>query len=205
MISGFLVRVITVIISAVFVGATWLTTGTADIGFLRFFSGAVFVVSVSLTLWDKWIWKLSIFQKLPNVTRDVSGTWETRLESFWVDPETGKRPAVKTVYIVVRQTSAQASVSLLSNESKSRSSLARVVKENDSWILHYIYTNEPAADFRHRSQIHHGSGVLEIVGNPASRIKGSYWTDRDSKGTLILGRRSPQLAEDFQGAAELFD
>jgi len=204
MISGFLVRVIVVIISTVFVGATWLATGAADVSFLRFFSAAVLSVSISLTIWDKWIWKYSIFQKLTKVTRDVSGTWETRLESFWVDPETGKRTPAKIVYIVVRQTSTQVSVSLLSNESKSQSSLARVVKENDSWILHYIYTNEPVTDFRHRSQIHHGSGVLEIVGNPANRIRGSYWTDRESKGTLSLGRRSGKFAEDYQGAAELF-
>jgi len=204
MVSKVVLNAIAVIISAVFVIGTWVTTGTPDTAFLRFFSIAVLVCSVLLFVWDQWAWKLRPFQLLPGVTRDISGTWETTLESLWIDPTTKKSPPAKTVYVVIRQTSSSASVTLISDESKSKSSLARVIKEDGSWLIHYVYTNVPRVDLRGHSPIHHGSGVLSIVGNPAQRIAGSYWTDRDSKGQLTLNRRSKKSAEDFQGGVELF-
>lgn len=204
MISKVLLNVIAVIISAVFVVGTWIATGSPDLGFLRFLSTAVLVCSVLLFLWDQWAWKLRPFQLLPGVSRDISGTWETTLESLWVDPTTLTPPSAKTVYIVIRQTSSNVTITLISDESKSKSSLARVIKEDGSWLLHYVYTNEPQVDFRAHSPIHHGSGVLAIVGNPAKRITGSYWTDRDSKGKLSLLRRSKRLAEDSDEGVEIF-
>lgn len=205
MVGKILLNAIAIIISAVFVAGSWITTGTPNTDFLRFFSIAVFVCSVLLLLWDQWAWRLRTFQLLPGVPRDVSGTWETTLESLWVDPKTKKSPAPKTVYVVIRQTSSSASVTLISNESKSKSSIARVIKEDGSWLIHYVYTNEPQVDLRAQSPIHHGSGVLSIVGSPAQRIAGSYWTDRDSKGKLTLNRRSKLHAEDFEGGAHVFE
>jgi len=141
---------------------------------------------------------------LPGVTRDIGGTWEAQLESLWSNPVGGKVPPIKTVYLVIRQTSTQISVTLISDESKSKSSMARVVKEDGSWLLHYIYTNEPDVALRKRSPIHHGSGVLTIIDNPAKRLSGTYWTDRDSKGKLTLERRTRKLGEDFRDCADLF-
>ena len=204
MIGRVLLSVIAIVITAVFVVGSWITTGTPDTGFLRFFSAAVFICSVLLLIWDQWAWKLRLFQLLPGVPRDISGTWETALESLWTDPKTKKSPAPKTVYVVIRQTSSSVAVTLISNESKSKSSIARVIKEDGSWLVHYLYTNEPQVDLRLRSPIHHGSGVLSIVGNPAKRIAGSYWTDRDSKGKLALSKRSRKSAEDFEDGNQIF-
>jgi hypothetical protein len=204
MIGKTLLYAIAVIISVVFVAGSWIANGTPDTDFLRFFSIAVLICSILLLLWDQWAWKLRPFQLLPGVPRDVSGTWETTLESFWIDPRTKSLPAPKTVYLVIRQTSSTASITLISNESKSKSSIARVIKEDGSWLIHYIYTNEPQVDLRVHSPIHHGSGVLSIVGSPAQRIAGNYWTDRDSKGKLTLNRRSTEYAEDFKGGADIF-
>lgn len=203
MISRTLIQVIAVVVSIVFVAGTLLTSGTPDTSFLRFFSVAVFAATIVIFAWDKWLWKLPVSQMIPSVARNVSGTWETFLESMWVDPSTNQVIEPKTVYVVIRQTSSQTSVTLISNESKSKSALARLVLEDGSWILHYIYTNQPLLDLQHRSPIHHGSGVLEVVGNPARRIAGSYWTDRNSRGKLSLARRSPKLAEDFEEALQL--
>jgi hypothetical protein len=107
--------------------------------------------------------------------------------------------------MVIRQTSSTASVTLISDESKSKSSLARVVKEDGSWLLHYVYTNEPRLEVRGRSPIHHGSAVLSVTGAPAKRLEGGYWTDRDSKGQLKLTKRSKKLAEDFEEAKEALE
>jgi hypothetical protein len=202
MISGILIRAIVVIVSAVFVVGSWITTGAPDTSLLSFFSVAVLACTILLVLWDGWAWKWKVSQTIPGVSRDLSGTWQAWLESFWIDPTTGTSPAPKTVYIVIRQTSSTATVTLISDESKSKSSLARVVKEDGSWLLHYVYTNEPRLAVRGRSPIHHGSAVLAVIGSPAKRLEGGYWTDRDSKGQLKLMKRSKMLAEDFEEAAD---
>jgi hypothetical protein len=204
MIGGTLLRIVAIVISVVFVVGVWVSTGKPDFSFLRFYSMAVLVVTIALAVWDKWLWKTRLTQMLSGVCRDISGTWEAQLESLWIDPSTGKVPPIKTVYLVIRQTSSKASITLISNESKSKSSTARVIQEGGSWLLHYIYTNEPDVALLKKSPIHHGSGVLAITGNPAKRVSGTYWTDRDSKGKLTLERRARKLGEDFCECAELF-
>lgn len=203
MINGILIRVLVVIVSVVFVVGSWIATGAPNTSLFSFFSIAVFVCTVLVMLWDKWIWKSKFAQMLPGVSRNLSGTWEATLESFWINPATGSTPPAKTIYMVVRQTSSSASVTLLSDESKSKSSLARVVEEDGSWLLHYVYTNEPRLEFRGQSPIHHGSAVLAVTGSPAKRLEGGYWTDRGSKGQLKLLRRSKKLAEDFEEASDV--
>jgi len=204
MIGGTVLRIVAILISAVFVAGVWISTDQPDFSFLRFYSVAVLVVTIALAIWDKWLWRSRLAQKLSSVSRDVSGTWEARLESLWIDPATQERPPIKTVYLVIRQTSTGASVTLISDESKSRSSNARVIQEDGSWLIHYIYTNEPDVSVLKQSPIHHGSGVLAITGNPAKRVSGTYWTDRDSKGKLTTQRRSKRLGEDLRDCAELF-
>lgn len=174
MIGRVTIYIIAGIVSAVFIIGSWVTTGNPEIWFLRFLSIAVAVCSVLLFIWDQWAWKWPPFQRIPSVTRDISGTWETLLESMWIDPNTGKPITPKTVYVVVRQTSSTTSLTLISNESKSKSSIARVIREDGSWLVHYVYSNEPQLDLRRRSPIHHGSGVLSITGNPVKRLAGGY-------------------------------
>lgn len=202
MISGILIRLLVLLVAVVFVVGSWITTGAPNTSLFSFFSIAVLVCTVLLMLWDKWIWKSKLAQMIPGVSRDLSGTWEANLESFWINPATGSSPPAKTVYMVIRQTSSSASVTLISDESKSKSSLARVVEEDGSWLLHYVYTNEPRLEVRGRSPIHHGSAVLAVTGSPAKRLEGGYWTDRDSKGQLKLMKRSKKLAEDFEEASD---
>jgi SMODS-associating 2TM, beta-strand rich effector domain len=181
MISGILIRAIVVIVSIVFVAGSWITTGAPNTSLLSFFSIAVLVCTILLLAWDRWIWKWTISQAIPGVSRDLSGTWQAQLKSFWIDPTTGKSPAPKTVYMVIRQTSSTASVTLISDESKSKSSLARVVKEDGSWLLHYVYTNEPRL----------GRVDQEGAGWPAAASCAGEWACEDPGAAY---RGLPELA-----------
>lgn len=201
--NGIAIRVVVVIVLGVFLIGTWITTGSPNTSLLSFFSSAVLTCTILFLAWDRWVWKWKAAQAIPGVSRNLSGTWRAQLESFWIDPATGKSPARKTVYLVIRQTSSTVTVTLISDESKSKSTLARVVHENGSWLLHYVYTNEPRLQVRGNSPIHHGSAVLSVSGSPANRLEGGYWTDRDSKGQLKLTKRSGKLAADFAEAKEV--
>jgi hypothetical protein len=199
-----IIRIVAAVVLAVFVGETWLTSGKLNLSWAKYFSLVVLIATAILWLWDTWLWRLPLFQRLPGVPRSVRGTWKGTLTSFWKDPTTGKSPQPKTVYLVVRQTGTLVSVKLLTNESSSASSLAEVSVVDASAVLNYMYLNRPGMQVEHRSRMHHGSTVLDISGSPARRLQGRYWTDRDSKGELEFTERCPKLADDFADATELF-
>jgi len=199
-----IIRVVAATVLGVFSIGTWVTSGELDIGWLRFFSVAVLVATVLLAGWDLWLWRVPVVQRIPGVPRSVRGTWKGTLTSFWQDPATGQRVSAKTAYLVVRQTATLVSVKLLTDESSSSSSLASVSIPDGTAVLDYLYLNRPKASVEHRSRMHHGSTVLDIVGNPAKRLDGRYWTDRDSRGELSFTERSKQIADDYLDAADLF-
>jgi SMODS-associating 2TM, beta-strand rich effector domain len=201
---AFIVRVTAAAVIAVFVIGTWTKSRRLELGWLKYFSTAVLVATVALALWDTWLWRLAPIQKLPGVPRSVRGTWKGTLTSFWVDPNTGHSPAPKTVYLIVRQTATLLSVMLVTNESRSTSTLGTVSSVDGSSALTYLYLNRPDMRVEHRSRMHHGSTALDISGLPVTRLKGRYWTDRDSKGELDFQERVKALAEDFDTAARLF-
>ena len=198
------IRVIVAVVVVVFVIGTWAQTGRPDLAALKFFSAAVLASTAIFNLWDFWLWRLPLVQRIPGVPRSIRGTWKGTLTSLWVDPATGKSPQPKTAYLVVRQTGSLVIVKLLTDESRSTSALANVSEVDGSFLLTYLYLNKPDMRVEHRSRIHHGSAVFDISGCPAKRLKGRYWTDRDSKGELEFVERSDRLADDFTEAGGLF-
>lgn len=199
------IRVVVGVMVTVLAIGSWVQDGQPDFTASKFFATAVTVSTALFNLWDFWLWRLPWPQKIPSVPRSVRGTWRGMLTSLWVDPATNTSPPPKTVYLVIRQTFYFVSVKLLTNESKSTSALAQVSEVDGSYVLTYLYLNKPALRFGHRSPIHHGSTVLDVSGNPARRLKGQYWTDRDSKGELDFDARSKgKLADDFGEAAAFF-
>jgi len=199
-----LVQVVTAVVVLVFAVGIWSTGDTVHPGWLRFFSAAVLVATIVLGIWDRWLWGLPLIQRLSRVPRDVRGTWRGTLTSFWEDPVTRARPGPTTVFLVIRQSASQVTVVLLTEESSSRSSLASLSDEGTGASLTYMYLNRPDSRVEHRSRMHNGSAFLEISGRPATRIRGRYWTDRDSRGELDFDQRAPQIAEDFREASMLF-
>lgn len=190
----------------VFVIAAWIQDGQPDLSALKLVSVAILACTAIFNLWDFWLWRLPLAQRIPGVSRSVRGTWKGRLTSFWVDPATGSSPPPKNVYLVVQQTASVVSVKLLTDESKSTSALAVVSEVDGAYLLTYLYLNKPDMRVEHRSRIHHGSTVFDVSGNPARRLKGRYWTDRDSKGELdFADRNKKKLADDFVEAAALFE
>lgn len=201
------IRAIVGAVVLVFVVSAWVQNGKPDWTALKLFSTAVLLCTVMFNLWDFWLWRIPLIQRIPGVgvPRSLRGTWKGTLTSFWVDPATGTVQPPKTVYLVVQQTASLVSVKLMTDESKSTSALAEVSEVDGSIILTYMYLNKPEMRVEHRSRIHHGSTVFDVSGSPARRLKGRYWTDRDSKGELDFAERNKKsLADDYTEAAGLF-
>ncbi len=199
-----IVKVTTAVVIGIFAVSSWVTSGRLNLVWLRYFSGAVLVSTLLLTVYDLWLWRLPPIQRIPGVPRNVRGTWQGTITSMYVDSATGKTIDPVEAYLVVRQTSTVVSIRLVTRESCSSSTLAQVAQPDGVAVLDYLYLNRPRANVRSRSPMHHGSVAFEISGTPAHRLSGRYWTDRDSKGELRFEKRRSKIVGDFDDAAALF-
>lgn len=202
--SDIVVRYVTLVVLLTFAGGVFLSGDTFDWSWVRFFSLATIVSAIGLVVFDQFLWRLPLLQRLQKVPRNLRGTWRGDLVSYWVDPDTGERIAPKVCYLVIRQTASRMSAVLMTDESKSRSTSAVLDSVDAQWTLAYMYLNKPGMSVHERSKMHHGSTILEVSGLPAGKLEGRYWTDRDSRGELFMKQRSKRLADDYQGAVELF-
>jgi hypothetical protein len=198
------VQVVAAVVVAVFALGIWASGDRVNVGWLKFFSAAVLAAVAVLALWDRWLWKLGWIQRIPHVPRNLNGTWQGKLASLWIDPGTGEQLPEKAAYLVVRQTASTVSVTLLTDESRSKSSLALVSALDGAASLDYMYLNQPDTQVEHRSRMHHGSTSLLVTGCPATRLKGRYWTDRDTRGELDFSARRTGSADDYEQAAAFF-
>lgn len=197
------IRVGASVLIAVLAVVSWVTSGVLNLEPLKYLSGAVFVATALFTLWDLWLWRLAWLQLIPGVPLCVRGTWKGILESSWIDAS-GQKIAPKDAYLVVRQTYSVVHVTLLTNESKSESSLSGVTKTEGLTVLHYLFFNKPKMKHEAVSRMHHGSTTLEVSGKPSRRLTGRYWTDRDTRGELDFNAHKKKIADDFEEAASLF-
>jgi len=204
MTTRLLVQIVTAVVIAVFAVGILATGGEVQFGWLRFYAIAVLGATATLFTWDRLLWRTPLLQRFKAVPRDLRGTWVGTLESFWVDPKTGECPPVKTVYLIVRQTASEVSAVLLTDESRSVSTFARVSDDGVSAALDYMYLNRPDSRVEHRSRMHHGSTSLDLIGRPVTRMAGRYWTSRDSKGELDFTLRHKTRVDGFPEAIALF-
>jgi hypothetical protein len=179
----------------------WSADGSP--AWLRGYSTAVIVAILVFALWEYWLWRQPFMQRLPRVPRCIEGTWGGTLTSLWTDPATERRPDQKRVFLVARQTASRVTLVLLTEESTSRSSIARLSRDEIGLSLAYMYSNRPDSRVAHRSTMHNGSAFVTISGSAPMQMRGRYWTDRNTRGELDLERGTTRVAADFRDAMAL--
>jgi hypothetical protein len=156
-------------------------------------------------LFERYGWRWSRLHPWPIRMPVIRGTWRGLLTSLWVDPKTGERPAPKTAYLTVAQTLTTVSVRLHTDESASEqlAGIVEIRKGTGERIVIWTYMNTPRMDLREGSRPHYGGALLTIFGEPPGRLEGEYWTDRASKGALVMRGYSPLIADSFEQAQSL--
>lgn len=155
------------------------------------------------SLFERWGWRWSRLHPQPVRTPFIRGTWQGQITSLWKDAE-GVSPEPKTVYLSVEQTLTTVFVCLMSNESSSEQVAGTIAKKaSGQRFISATYINTPTTNRRDTSRIHYGGLLLTIFGSPATRLEGEYWTERNSKGSLVFRSYSPVLAGSFEDAARL--
>lgn len=197
---------ISILISLVVVvwGASLLILGI-PIGWQHIapFTATVTIVTGACVAFDRWLWKLKPFKGWLVKQPVLNGSWKVTLRSNWVNPETGKTIDPIKCVMVIRQRFSALNARLYTRESSS-TLLAHEFCHDDDGVSELVgtYRNTPRADLRgERSEIHHGCFLLQVKGD---YLDGHYWTDRGTKGTLVLSDRVDTLFGGYSDAIKQF-
>jgi hypothetical protein len=169
--------------------------------YLKWLSLAISVAYYLLFAFDQWLWRLPLAARL--LRRPLlRGTWSGQLQSTWVDPSSGSPIEPVGIFLAVRQTYTAISLRLMTKESSSRSLVASLdTPRDDIARLSSTYQNIPRLLIQDRSRIHHGAFMLDVEGVPPTALTGFYWTDRDTKGEVLLPTRLPKVYTSFDEAS----
>ncbi len=184
-------------------GLLWLLLLFIDgvavqLSWLRQWSDVAPLVLVAIGGFDKWLWRWPIINRWFARRPVLLGTWRVLLTPI------GGNGTV--AYMVVRQTYSRLGMRLLTPESQSDLVAGEVIRAPDGlYQVVGIYSNRPKLPIRDRSPIHYGAFLVDIHGNPPTRLDGSYWTDRDTKGTMVFTKRRAQLFSTYGEAARAFE
>jgi hypothetical protein len=153
-------------------------------------SKIVFIITVIVVPFSKYLWKLKIFQGWLVHIPNLNGTWTGYIESDYINKETGK--AIDPIYteLTIKQSLLNISCTMETNEMKSKNTLSgfNIDKDSQTRQLIYVYLSEPNQKIQERSRIHRGTIIFDIdkENNKDIILKGNYWTGRKTSGTMIL-------------------
>ena len=189
---------------AVWLLALWLQgMPVLSADFIKPFSTVVGVITLFVTLFNKYMWSWKIFKGWYVKRPDLRGTWKVELKSSWVNPETGEVIDPIYGYAVIRQSLTFLSVRLMTKESRSVLVAHSIEQQenDDLFKLVAVYRNEPKIELQGvRSEIHHGSFALDIHGAPVYSLEGHYWTDRATKGGMKMSDRVKKIYDTYDQA-----
>lgn len=159
------------------------------------------VATIDLLLFagfTKWGWRWKVFRGWLVPFPDLNGTWQGIIQTTWVNPKTGEKPGPIPTILTIKQSFGRISCVMRTGEMTSYSYAEgfKLEKEQQIRQLAYSYTSKPTPSATNRSRPHEGTMVFDVIGKPASKLKGHYWTDRKTTGEVTLVFRDKNLMDD---------
>jgi hypothetical protein len=172
-------------------GTAWFSLaylGELNLSNLKDFAGFV-----------KWGWKIKIFRGWLVPFPNLNGSWVGYIHSEWKNPETGKKPDPIPVMLTVSQSFFHISCLMRTGEMESYSYSEGFLIDTERQIkkVAYSYTSNPRLSLNERSISHDGTVVFNIIEKPKRKLVGRYWTERLTKGEIIIEYYSRELLEEI--------
>lgn len=174
-----------------------------DLSKIKAFLGLIpKVVSIDLlvvAVFAKWGWKLKIFRGWLVPFPDLNGSWVGFIHSDWKNPTTGTKPPPIPVMLTIKQSFFHISCVMRTSEMESSSYSEGFLIDSERQIknIAYSYTSKPRLSLNDRSIPHDGTVVFNIIEKPKQKLVGRYWTERLTKGEIILQYYSKELLEEL--------
>ncbi|RZK22432.1 MAG: hypothetical protein EOO43_09615 [Flavobacterium sp.] len=166
---------------------------------IKFLPQVVSIDVIVVSLFSSYAWKWFIFRGWLVPFPNLNGTWKGFINTTWVDPKTGERPASIPAMITVKQSFLNISVVMRTGEMTSRSCTADFIldKENQLCRLCYTYDSNPMQTVKDRSPNHCGTMLFDITGKKQKELEGEYWTGRKSTGNVKLSFWKRKLVDSY--------
>lgn len=134
----------------------------------------------------RWLWKWPPLQGWLVPFPNLNGVWEGRISSTWIPPGASEPMPTIPAVLVIKQSFTKISCVMQTGEMKSHSLSGefRIAEEDQLHQLVYTYASDPKPGVQGRSARHYGTAVLDILDGKPSKLKGFYWSDRQSTGEL---------------------
>jgi hypothetical protein len=149
---------------------------------------SISAITIFAFLFNKYLWKIPVFKNWLVLVPNLNGKWQGSISSNWFNQ---KFKQIETS-LSIKQSLSYISCVMTTEEMKSHSITAnfKIDTTNQEFKLLYIYKSEPDLNVRKKSPIHYGTIIFDIVKLEKCkiRLKGNYWTDRESNGTIILDK-----------------
>jgi hypothetical protein len=179
-----------------FVGIS-LLTGREVTDVISALAVAYKTIPVILGLWGLFVWKGWKIKRLSGWLvpfPDLNGTWEGTLQTTWEDV-----PGAIPVILTVKQSFTRISCVMRSGEMTSRSHFADFWIDSDEQLrnLGYSYSSVPSPLIIDRSPAHDGTVTFEIIGDPVTKLKGTYWNSRKSTGEITLTFKTKEMLDEY--------
>lgn len=153
---------------------------------------SISVITIIAFLFDRYFWQCSIFRNWLVLIPNLNGKWKGIICSDWINPDTKEKCMPIETSLSIKQSLTNISCVMTTGEMKSNSITSdfRIDINNQVLELSYVYLSIPNLTVRNRSQIHHGAIIFDIIieNNNVIRLKGNYWTDRKTIGTIELNK-----------------
>lgn len=162
---------------------------------------AIPLVLIVCAFFVSYAWRWRIFSGWLVPFPNLNGTWQGRIQSTWINPKTGTVPPPIQVMLTIKQSFTRLSCVMRTAEMTSHSFLADFWLDGDEQVrkVGYSYRSSPLPTVRDRSHPHDGTAVFEIVGKPATKLKGVYWSDRKTTGEITLDFVDRKQRDEFTG------
>ncbi len=198
LLNRFSVSVLLIIATVVWGAFLWILGIELTWDHAKPYSLTVAVLTSSLWLFDKHLWKtwpFSLFCKRPN----LNGTWRVTLQSSYIDPKTDKRAPEIKGFAAVRQTFSSVSLRLMTEQAESFLIVGSLdVLDDGASYFSGVYQSDPDILLRSNvSEIHYGSFRYRVLGSPPTELSGHYWTDRSTNGSIRFSDRRTEVFDSF--------
>lgn len=183
-----LARVIAFAVSAVYSVILFFLDFDAPLWWRFVLSGLPTVAVGALLLWDLWAWHLKPVRKI--IRRpDLRGFWRVSLTPHpdSLIPDGGNWGPIDG-FVEIRQSFWSLHVRQYTKESESFSSSSTWVPTpgNEVDAVLFTYNNKPKMSESHRSPPNMGTCSLGPTNMKPREVEGTYFTDRLTKGDLVL-------------------
>ena len=198
------IQAIIILYSVIIFITSFITGKPIDDNWFRWIAGATSAVVIVYTVYEKWIWRISVFRKISEMsgTPILHGTWKGVLQ-FECDASNNKGEV--EIFTSIDQTLTTISIrSFFKKPSQSYSVIGKIEKlQANRKQLIFLYKNEAPYGKRKDNRPHDGACVLNIIGVPVRELSGSYFTERNGSGVIKLDKHNLHLVETFEDAKKL--